>query len=61
MLKFELFCNESAARPDSLGLGGVMASRFRRRRRYLEEGTHIGGDLKAIIWRAVSEISAQKL
>jgi hypothetical protein len=38
-----------------------MASRFRRRRRCLEEGPHIGGDLKAIIWRAVSEISAQKL
>jgi len=38
-----------------------MASRIRRRRRCLEDGTHIEGDLKAIIWRAVSEISAQKL
>jgi hypothetical protein len=38
-----------------------MTSRFRRRRRCLEDGTHIGGDLIAIIWPAVSEISAQKL
>ena len=38
-----------------------MASSFQRRRRYLEEGAHIGGDLNANIWRAVSGISAQKL